>query len=78
MAYTRAYIQKLFDIGRTGNAKAYQVAINSMVKFVGRESVDISEITVKFLNDWIRWIGEQPARKNCKREVGRKAYIWQK
>ena len=67
VAYTRAYIQKLFDIGRTGNAKAYQVAINSMVKFVGRESVDISEITVKFLNDWIRWIGEQPARKNCKK-----------
>ena len=67
VAYTRAYIQKLFDIGRTGNAKAYQVAINSMVKFVGRESVDISEITVKFLNDWIRWISEQPARKNCKK-----------
>lgn len=67
VAYTRAYIQKLFDIGRTGNAKAYQVAINSMVKFVGRESVDISEITVKFLNDWIRWIDEQPARKNCKK-----------
>lgn len=67
VAYTRAYIQKLFDIGRTGNAKAYQVAINSMVKFVGRESVDISEITVKFLNDWIRWIGKQPARKNCKK-----------
>lgn len=67
VAYTRAYIQKLFDIGRTGNAKAYQVAINSMVKFVGRESVDISEITVKFLNDWIRWICEQPARKNCKK-----------
>lgn len=67
VAYTRAYIQKLFDIGRTGNAKAYQVAINSMVKFVGRESVDISEITVKFLNDWIRWIGEQPARNNCKK-----------
>ena len=67
VAYTRAYIQKLFDMGRTGNAKAYQVAINSMVKFVGRESVDISEITVKFLNDWIRWIGEQTARKNCKK-----------
>lgn len=67
VAYTRAYIQKLFDMGRTGNAKAYQVAINSMVKFVGRENVDISEITVKFLNDWIRWISERPARKNCKK-----------
>lgn len=65
VAYTRDYIQKLLDMGRTGNAKAYRVGINSLVRFVGRESVDIKEITVKFLNDWIRWIGCQG--DNCQK-----------
>lgn len=68
VAYTRTYIQKLIDTGHTGNAHAYKAAIKSLVKFVGRESVDIREITVKFLADWIKWIGEQPARKNCKKK----------
>ena len=66
VAYTRAHIRKLTDMGRMGNAKAYQVAINSLVRFAGRERVDINEITVRFLNDWMKWIGGQPARNNRK------------
>lgn len=67
VAYTRAYANKLHDAGRSGTARAYEVAINSLVRFVGREEISIKEITVKFLNDWIAWIGAQPARTNCKK-----------
>lgn len=65
VAYTRAYIEKLTKAGHTGNANSYKVAINSLIRFVGREEISIKEITVKLLNDWIDWIGKQPPRKGC-------------
>lgn len=60
VAYAREYIQELADTGHVGNSKSYQVAINSLVKFVGRDKISINEITVRFINDWINWINEQP------------------
>lgn len=65
--YTRKFADKLNKQGRSGTAKAYEVAINSLCRFVGRESVSIKEITVQFLTDWMAWIAEQPPRKNCKK-----------
>lgn len=67
VAYGRSYVEQLKRDGRAGNANAYQVALNSLVRFAGRESVSIHEITVKFLNEWMRWIMEQPARKGTVR-----------
>lgn len=60
VAYTWQEIEKMRASGHTGNASTYVCAINSLVKFVGRDKVMISEITVKFLQDWARWISEQP------------------
>lgn len=60
VAYTWKVIEGLKASGHSGNAASYITAIRSLVKFVGREKVMISEITVKFLNDWIAWIGKQP------------------
>lgn len=65
--YTRKFVTKLDKAGRGGTARAYEVAINSLCRFVGRESVSIKEITVQFLTDWIAWIAAQPPRKNCKK-----------
>lgn len=65
--YTNKFIDKLNKQGRSGTAKSYSVAINSLCRFVGRDSVSIKEITVQFLTDWMAWIGEQPPRKNCKK-----------
>lgn len=65
--YTRKFVRKLDQQGRGGTARAYEVAINSLCRFVGRDSVSIKEITVKFLNDWIAWIAAQPPRRNCKK-----------
>lgn len=67
VAYTRAYVKKLRGMGREGTAKAYEVAINSLVRFVERDVVSVKEITVKFLNDWITWIRQQPARGERKK-----------
>lgn len=64
IAYAKQYIQILVDTGHGGTAKTYQVAINSLIRFVGRESISIKEITVKFISDWIVYIREHPARSN--------------
>lgn len=62
VGYARSYIRELQQTGHAGNANAYKVAVNSFVRFIGRESVSIHELTVKMLNDWMRWIMEQPPR----------------
>lgn len=67
VAYTRAYANKLRANGREGTARAYEVAINSLCRYVEREVVSVKEITVAFLNGWIEWIGKQPPRKDCKK-----------
>jgi len=67
VAYTRSFIDKLNKQGRGGTAKSYEVALNSLIRFAGRDEVSIKEITVKFLTDWIAWIAEQPPRRNCKK-----------
>lgn len=67
VAYTRGFIDKLNKQGRYGTAKSYEVALNSLIRFVGRDEVSIKEITVKFLTDWMAWIAEQPPRRNCKK-----------
>ncbi len=67
VAYTRSFIDKLNKQGRCGTAKSYEVALNSLIRFAGRDEVSIKEITVKFLSDWIAWIAAQPPRRNCKK-----------
>lgn len=67
VAYTRRFIEKLNKEGRKGTARTYEIAINSLCRFVERDSVSIKEISVQFLNDWMTWIAAQPPRKNCKK-----------
>ena len=57
--YTREHIKRLQETGHDGNAQSYKVAINSLVKFLGREKVSISEITVNLLKSWVDWILKQ-------------------
>ncbi len=71
VAYARRFIQELYDAGRAGNARSYEVAINNLVKFVGREKISIKEITARFVSDWIKYLTERPARPN--REKGGRA-----
>ena len=48
------------EAGHGGNADTYICAVRSLVKFVGREKVMLSEITAKFLQNWADWINKQP------------------
>lgn len=67
VAYTRKYIDKLLLSDSTGTARTYSTATNSLVRFAGKESVSIFELTPKFLTEWIKWIAAQPPRKGCKK-----------
>lgn len=67
VSYTRAYASRLRANGHKGTAHIYEATINSLCRYVGRETVSIKEITVTFLNGWIEWIGQQPPRTNCKK-----------
>lgn len=58
VAYARKYIQELSDQGRIGNAKTYKVAIDALVKWIKREKVGVNEITVKFIQEWIKHLQE--------------------
>lgn len=61
--YTRKYILTLTAIGKTGSAANYRTALNSLVKFAGKEKIDVKEITTAYINKWVAWIGKQPAPK---------------
>lgn len=65
--YARKHIQQLRDSGHEGNARAYEIAVNNLVKFTGREVISIHEVTSRFIEDWIRWIADQPAPGNKKK-----------
>ena len=65
--YARKYIQQLRDSGHEGNARAYEIAVNNLVKFAGRDNISIHEVTSRFIEDWIRWIADQPAPSNKKK-----------
>lgn len=56
--YARGVIKDMRDTGHTGNAAAYKVALDNLVKFAGREHISVKEITVRFLSDWVKWIKE--------------------
>lgn len=66
VAYARSYIKDLESTNHIGTANTYKVAINSLVRFVGRESISINEITVRFLNNWVRWIIDNQIGNNSK------------
>lgn len=62
--YGRSVVEKLKNTGHEGNASLYSVAINSLVKFIGRDHISINEITSKFLQSYLEWIENSPARDN--------------
>ncbi|MDR0658988.1 MAG: phage integrase SAM-like domain-containing protein [Mediterranea sp.] len=67
VVYGRSLVKQLNSSGHTGTALTYENALNNLVKFIGREQISIHEITSKFVQDWIAWIIEQPARTNRKK-----------
>jgi integrase len=60
LKYGEEVIGSMKKNGRTGTAGNYAITLNAIRRFTGRESLDISEITVAFLEDFVAWIKEHP------------------
>lgn len=67
--YGRNLVKKMEDNGHVGNSITYTIALNNLVKFVGRENISVQEITVRFINDWIKYITDMPARPHRSRTL---------
>lgn len=63
IAYGRNYADNLEKKGRMGTAKQYRVAINALVRFLGRETLEINEINVSFLKAFEKHLREEPVYK---------------
>lgn len=63
--------QAVEDAGRVGTGKYYKCAVNALVRYIKRDHLDISEITVKLLEDFCSFLINEPARPN--REKGERA-----
>lgn len=59
--YVRDYIENLKQSGKAGTVTNYQAAVNSLVRYAGKENIDIKELTTKFIDGWMRWILAQQA-----------------
>jgi integrase len=64
-------IASLEKSGRKGTAGCHGTMLGALKRFTGRESLDISEITVTFLDGFVDWINGQPSLQN--RERGSRA-----
>ena len=54
--YGRRHISNLIACGKRKTSDNYRSALNNLTAFVGRENIDINEITAKFLKEWIAYI----------------------
>ena len=61
--YGRKYADGLDAKGKLGTAKQYRIAINALVRFIGREQLDINEINVAFLQKFEKHLFEEPTYK---------------
>jgi integrase len=67
MAFGGEVIESMKKAGRTGSANNYAITLNAVRRFTGRETLDISEVTVTFLEDFTAWIGDNPFNTNRER-----------
>lgn len=57
-------VQEMLDCGRRGTGLYYKSALVALKRFLGRDHIDISEITVQLLEDFCTFIKNEPARPN--------------
>jgi len=71
IAFGKSHIEKLQSNNRERTAQDYQTAINALKRYIGRDQLLISEITVKFLNDFAAWIVLNPINAKKKTTMSR-------
>ncbi|MCM1220959.1 MAG: site-specific integrase [Lachnospiraceae bacterium] len=62
--FGREVVEEMLACNRVGTAMYYRCALNALEKFLKRDHLDISEVTVKLLEDFCTHIKNMPARPN--------------
>lgn len=57
-------VQEMKDCGRVGTGLHYRAALVALKRYLQRDHLDISEVTVKLLEDFCNFIKNEPARPN--------------
>ena len=70
--YGNDYVTRLMEKGKVSTGKAYLVAVNALRRFVGRDDLEISEITVKFLQAFEKFLNEEPKLTGNNRNLQKK------
>ena len=61
--YGKEYVESIMNSGRASTAKKYNVAINALIRFIGRDTLDVSEINYKFLKSFENHLRYEPVYK---------------
>lgn len=61
--YGKEYVESIMNSGRVSTAKKYNVAINALIRFIGRDTLDVSEINYKFLKSFENHLRYEPVYK---------------
>lgn len=67
--FANEHINGILSEGRKSTYLSYRTKINLLVKFIGRDSLDISEISFRFLNDYIEFLKTHKAEIDKKRSI---------
>lgn len=62
--FGREVAQEMEAAGRIGTSKYYECGLNALERFLKRDHIDITEITVKLLEDFCNFLKNEPARPN--------------
>lgn len=74
--YGRDKIEEMKKSGHEGNARTYEIALDVLVQFVGRDSVSIAEVTAKFVKDFATWIQARPEKPGRSKGYKRSASLY--
>lgn len=66
ISYGRKIADDLEQDGRLGTAKNYRIAINALVRFIGKEELDINLITASFMRAFEKYLKNEPSFKGCR------------
>ncbi len=71
IAFGKSHIEKLQLDNRVRTAQDYQTAINALKRYIERDYLMVSEITVKFLANFATWIVQNPVNAKQKTTMSR-------
>lgn len=60
--FSEQVAQEMIDCGRVGTGRYYRSALVALKRYLQRDHLDISEVTVKLLEDFCNFIKNEPAR----------------